>query len=115
MNSMFLDRTRAARILCAVTFHFNAARLRFLAEVLRSLSEFPVAAMDVAVVTEHISARATRAAPPPVLGDPIRYGCLDPLLLRPAGFHVLVSQAPSQQERLACGGFLKRDTSMPLA
>jgi hypothetical protein len=45
------DRGHAARILVAVTFHFDASRLGFLAEVLRSLSEFPVAAMRVAIVT----------------------------------------------------------------
>lgn len=42
---------QAARILCAITFHFNRSRLGYLAEVLRSLAEYPVAAMDVIVVT----------------------------------------------------------------
>lgn len=45
------ERAREARILCAITFHFDTARLGFLAEMLRSLCAFPVAAMDVVVVT----------------------------------------------------------------
>jgi hypothetical protein len=51
MNPMVFERARAARILVAITFHFDAARLGFLAEVLRSLAEFPVAAMHVAILT----------------------------------------------------------------
>jgi len=51
LNPLASERARAARILCAITFHFVGARIGFLAEVLRSLSEFPVAAMDVAIVT----------------------------------------------------------------
>jgi hypothetical protein len=51
MNPMVSERARAARILVAITFHFDAARLGFLAEVLRSLAEYPVAAMAVAIVT----------------------------------------------------------------
>jgi hypothetical protein len=46
-----LERARAARILVAITFHFDAVRLGFLAEVLRSLAEYPVATLDVAIVT----------------------------------------------------------------
>jgi hypothetical protein len=42
---------RGARILCAVTCHYVANRLRFLAQVLRSLAEFPVAEMTVVIVT----------------------------------------------------------------
>jgi hypothetical protein len=42
---------RAARILCAITFHFSAERLVFLAEVMRSLAEFPVALLDIVIVT----------------------------------------------------------------
>ncbi len=38
----------------AITVHFNAARLDYLAEVLRSLAEFPVAAMHVALVTNTV-------------------------------------------------------------
>jgi hypothetical protein len=51
LNSGACERARAARILGAVTFHFNAARLGYLAEVLRSLAEFTVADMDVIIVT----------------------------------------------------------------
>jgi hypothetical protein len=51
MNSVHSPQAGAARVLCAVTFHFNAARLNFLAEVLRSLSEFAVTAMSVIVIT----------------------------------------------------------------
>ena len=51
MEPQIIERACAARILCAITFHFDAARLAFLAEVLRSLSQFPVASMDVAIVT----------------------------------------------------------------
>ena len=39
------------RILVAITVHFNAARLAYLAEVMRSLAEFPVAAMHVVLLT----------------------------------------------------------------
>ena len=51
MNSVHSPRAGAAHVLCAITFHFNAARLAFLAEVLRSLSEFAVTAMSVIVIT----------------------------------------------------------------
>jgi hypothetical protein len=51
MDPMAAEHVRAARILVAITFHFNAARLGFLGEVLRSLAEYPVAAMHVAIVT----------------------------------------------------------------
>ena len=51
MNPSLSERARAARILGTITFHFDASRLGFLAEVLRSLSEFPVAFMDVVIVT----------------------------------------------------------------
>src|SRR5579862_2977077 len=40
-----------ARILCAITFHFLPQRLGFLSEVLRSLAEFDVAAIDVSIIT----------------------------------------------------------------
>ena len=43
-----------ARILVAITVHFNAARLHYLAEVLRSLAEYPVAAMHVILVTNTV-------------------------------------------------------------
>jgi hypothetical protein len=54
MNSLIQQlqqRASAARILSAITFHFDAARLGFLAEVLRSLAEYPVASMEVVIVT----------------------------------------------------------------
>jgi hypothetical protein len=46
---------RDARILVAITVHFNAARLEYLAEVLRSLAEFPVAAMHVVLITNTVA------------------------------------------------------------
>jgi hypothetical protein len=45
---------RDARILVAITVHFNAARLEYLAEVMRSLAEFPVAVMTVILVTNTV-------------------------------------------------------------
>src|SRR5271165_2423429 len=45
------DQAHRARVLVAITFHFDAGRVCFLAEVLRALSEFQVAAMDIAIVT----------------------------------------------------------------
>ena len=51
MEPLTTERARAARILSAITFHFDATRLGFLAEVLRSLGEYPVASMDVVIVT----------------------------------------------------------------
>jgi hypothetical protein len=54
MTELASGRAREAHILCAVTFHFDSARLGFLAEVMRSLSAFPVAAMDLVVVTNTV-------------------------------------------------------------
>lgn len=51
MDALPSERARAVRLLVAVTFHFAAERLIHLAEVLRSLSEYPVAAMEIVVVT----------------------------------------------------------------
>ncbi len=51
LNSPLLESARAARVLVAITVHFNINRLKYLAEVLRSLSDFPVAAMDIVLVT----------------------------------------------------------------
>jgi len=51
-----LDEVRVARILVAITVHFNAARLQYLAEVMSSLAEFPVAAMHVILVTNTVDA-----------------------------------------------------------
>ena len=50
-NSSVLEQARGARILVAITVHFNPTRMGFLAEVLRSLANFPVAAMDVVLIT----------------------------------------------------------------
>ena len=44
MISTISVRPCDARILVAITVHFNPARLEYLAETMRSLSEFPVAA-----------------------------------------------------------------------
>jgi hypothetical protein len=49
------ERARAARILCAITFHFSDTHLGFLAAVLRSLSEFPVADLSLVIVTNTFS------------------------------------------------------------
>jgi hypothetical protein len=51
MHSLASKRVNAARILAAISFHFDPARLIFLAEVLRSLSEFPVPTVEIAIVT----------------------------------------------------------------
>ena len=51
MNPMVLERACAARLLVAISFHFDAARVCFFAEVLRSLAEFPVSAMHVTILT----------------------------------------------------------------
>jgi hypothetical protein len=55
MRQLRSERARAGRILCAITFHFSIAHLGFLAAVLRSLSEFPVADMNVVIVTNAFS------------------------------------------------------------
>jgi hypothetical protein len=46
-----LQRACAARVLVAITFQFRSDRLSFLAEVLQSLAEYPIKAMDVVIVT----------------------------------------------------------------
>jgi hypothetical protein len=51
LNPVVRDRAQAARVLCAITFHFSDTHLGFLAAVLRSLSEFPVADLSVVIVT----------------------------------------------------------------
>jgi len=51
MNLPISERACAARILIAITVHFDVTRLQFLAEVLRSLSDFPVATMNIILVT----------------------------------------------------------------
>ena len=60
----------SARILVAISFHFDFTRLGFLGEVLRSLSEFPVAAIEVAVVTNVVDAETIA---------PLRRLCLETL------------------------------------
>lgn len=45
------DRAADARILCAITFHFDPSRLPFLADVLRNLAEFQTSAVDVVIFT----------------------------------------------------------------
>jgi hypothetical protein len=40
-----------ARLLVAISAHFNAARMEYLGEVMRALAEFPVAAVDVVLAT----------------------------------------------------------------
>ena len=39
------------RVLAEVTFHYNAAKLRYLFQVIRALSEYPIEMLDVVVVT----------------------------------------------------------------
>jgi hypothetical protein len=46
-----LSKTRSAKVLCAITFHYDASRLALLADVLRSLAEFPIRALDVVIAT----------------------------------------------------------------
>jgi hypothetical protein len=52
MNQPASERAREARILCAITFHFDNTHLGFLAEVLRSLSAFAATALDMVIVTD---------------------------------------------------------------
>jgi hypothetical protein len=54
MDPRVSERAREARILCAITFHFDNAHLGFLAEVLRSLSGFAARVLDVVVVTDAV-------------------------------------------------------------
>ena len=60
----------SARILVAISFHFDFTRLGFLGEVLRSLSEFPVAAIEVVVLTNVADAETIA---------PLRRLCLETL------------------------------------
>jgi hypothetical protein len=54
MGSQAWEQARAARILCAVTFHFDASRLGFLAETLCALAEYPVPVLHVVIVTNAV-------------------------------------------------------------
>jgi hypothetical protein len=56
MDPSVLIEASSARILVAITAHFNAQRLEYLAEVLRSFSEYPVDAIDVVIVTNTFDA-----------------------------------------------------------
>jgi len=51
MDVILSQQAQASRILVAISFHYVTARLRFLAEVLRSLAEFPVAELELVIVT----------------------------------------------------------------
>src|ERR1700686_35845 len=51
-----IEHAQLSRILGCVTFHFRAWRLAFLAETLRTLSEFQVTSLDVVIVTNSSSA-----------------------------------------------------------
>src|SRR5271166_4632551 len=39
------------RVLADVTFHYNDCRLQYLFQVIRALSEFPIEALDIVIVT----------------------------------------------------------------
>jgi hypothetical protein len=49
------DGACAARVMCAITFHFVAARLEYLADVLQALAEYPVTLLEVHIVANAIS------------------------------------------------------------
>jgi hypothetical protein len=51
VNAPAYERARDARILTVISFHFVHSRVGFLAEVLRSLAEYPVSSMHVVIVT----------------------------------------------------------------
>src|SRR6266581_4749469 len=51
MHSLPSEQSYNARILITITFHFDPNRLCLLAEVMRSLAEFPVGILDAVVVT----------------------------------------------------------------
>jgi hypothetical protein len=46
-----MENPEYARLLIAISFHYTPARLRHLADVIKSLSEFPVAALTVVLYT----------------------------------------------------------------
>lgn len=50
---MLTDYSRAhqARLLVAITFHYNKQRLKYLFQIVKTLSGFPTAAMDILVLT----------------------------------------------------------------
>jgi hypothetical protein len=51
MSSIPLQQASTARILVAISFHFDGGRLGYLADVLRTLSEFPVNVLNVVILT----------------------------------------------------------------
>lgn len=51
MHGFELRRKCPSRILAAVTFHFRNSRLQYLFQVVRALSEYPVEALDVVIIT----------------------------------------------------------------
>jgi len=51
MKLSALGKAHEARILVAITFHYRVGKLFFLADVLRTLSEFPVDVMRVMLIT----------------------------------------------------------------
>jgi hypothetical protein len=60
MTSPTIEEAREKRLLVAITFHYDAARLSYLAGVMHALSEFAVADLDVIIVTntffeEHVA------------------------------------------------------------
>jgi hypothetical protein len=51
IDRAFEERAIRARLITAISFHFDSARLGPLAETLRSLAEFPVAGLEVVILT----------------------------------------------------------------
>src|SRR5215467_4368723 len=51
MYGLDLETESPFRILAAVTFHFRESRLKYLFQVVRTLCEYPVNALDIVVVT----------------------------------------------------------------
>lgn len=49
--SVISEAKNSIRILAAVTFHFRPERIEYLFQVVRALSEFPVGALDIVIVT----------------------------------------------------------------
>jgi hypothetical protein len=48
-----IEHAQSSRLLSCITFRFRADRLVFLAETLRTLAEYPVASMDVVILTNY--------------------------------------------------------------
>jgi hypothetical protein len=45
------DAKHNIRVLAAVTFHFRASRIEYLFQVVRALAQYPIAALDIVIVT----------------------------------------------------------------